>query len=218
MPLFALTAYGLDQAEGPFEFFRQRRSRPLVVRISTALPLISSATCALIPCPSSAATNSAASKTLVSTHHRSRLAHAAVDRPDGRHPLYAPHSPRALDIDYQPIAVLGEYVCKAAQLGLRELALLLQRRPRVGRSLVRGVAAHFALEVLRLGVAPGRLIRTTAVLGRVADPRLDRRTIDAEVVVGHEALPLDQMQYATEEPAVITPSSVSKTRQESSGT
>lgn len=140
---------------------------------------------------------------LVGTYHGARLAHTAINHPDRRLPFRATCGLRALDIDDQPVAVLGERVRHVAQLRFRKLALLVQPRLQVGRALVGRVAARLALEVC-LRVAPGRLVRTTAVLGLghealVARPRLDHRAVDAEVLVGHKALPLGQMQYATEE-------------------
>lgn len=138
---------------------------------------------------------------LVRTHRRARLAHTAVDHPDRRFPLRATRGLRALDIDDEPVAVLRQRVRHVAQLRLSEFALLVQPRLRVGRALVGRVAALVAFEV-SFRIAPGRLVRTTAVLGHkalVAGPGLDHRAVDAEVLVGHETLPLGKMQYATEE-------------------
>ena len=137
----------------------------------------------------------------VRPHCRARFAHAAIDHPDRGFPLRAPRSLRALHIDDEPVSVLRQRVRPVAQLRFRELALLVQPRLRVGGALECGVAARLALEV-RLRVAPGRLVRTTAFLGNealVTGPGLDHRAIGAEVLVGHEALPLGQMQYAPEE-------------------
>lgn len=87
------------------------------------------------------------------------------------------------------------------QFRFGEFALLEQAGLGVGGALVRLVAALVALEV-DLRVASQRAARAAAVLlheALVARPRLDHRAVGAEVLIGHEALPLGQLQYPLEE-------------------
>src|SRR3954467_9480460 len=96
-------------------------------------------------------------------------------------------------IDDQPRAVLHQGVADEAELRLHAGSLAIEPGLGVGRALVALVRALRALEV-DLEIAPatrGRIIGVRLSLGSEAlhrDPRLDERTIDAEVLARQESL------------------------------
>lgn len=99
-------------------------------------------------------------------------------------------------VDDETMAVVRQRVAHEAQLAACVLAFSIELRVRVGRRLMRLVAALLALEVAAAGVVVFSVLALEAL---VPGPRLDQRPVDAEVLARQPALLLCGAQHLIEE-------------------